>query len=116
MLIGNNISLVVYGIFMGDRILQLFFRETLLSGEISLKIVFYQTVISTILILLTAEFLPKVFFQLYANFFIKIFAIPVSIFYYIFFPISQIILKLTDFILKFFLKRIRIILSCLFQK
>jgi CBS domain containing-hemolysin-like protein len=104
MLIGNNISLVVYGIFMGDRILQLFFRETLLSGEISLKIVFYQTVISTIIILLTAEFLPKVFFQLYANFFIKIFAIPVSIFYYIFFPISQIILKLTDFILKYFFK------------
>ena len=104
MLIGNNISLVVYGLFMGDRILQLFFKETLLSGEISLKIVFYQTVISTILILLTAEFLPKVFFQLYANFFIKIFAIPVSIFYYIFFPISQIILKLTDFILKYFFK------------
>jgi len=104
MLIGNNISLVVYGVFMGDRILQLFFRETLLSGEISLKIVFYQTVISTIIILLTAEFLPKVFFQLYANFFIKIFAIPVSIFYYIFFPISQIILKLTDFILKYFFK------------
>ncbi len=104
MLIGNNISLVVYGIFMGDRILQLFFKETLLSGEISLRIVFYQTVISTIIILLTAEFLPKVFFQLYANFFIKIFAIPVSIFYYIFFPISQIILKFTDFILKHFFK------------
>lgn len=104
MLIGNNISLVVYGIFMGDRILQLFFKETLLSGEISLRIVFYQTVISTLIILLTAEFLPKVFFQLYANFFIKIFAIPVSIFYYIFFPISQIILKFTDFILKHFFK------------
>ena len=104
MLIGNNISLVVYGIFMGDRILQLFFKETLLSGEISLRIVFYQTVISTIIILLTAEFLPKVFFQLYANFFIKIFAIPVSVFYYIFFPISQIILKFTDFILKHFFK------------
>jgi len=104
MLIGNNISLVVYGIFMGDRILQLFFKETLLSGDISLKIVFYQTVISTVIILLTAEFLPKVFFQLYANFFIKIFAIPVSIFYYIFFPITQIILMLTDFILKHFFK------------
>ena len=65
---------------------------------------FIKTVISTVIILLTAEFLPKVFFQLYANFFIKIFAIPVSIFYYIFFPITQIILMLTDFILKHFFK------------
>ena len=55
MLLGNNITLVVYGIFMGDRILQLFFLETLLSGEVSLTIVFYQTLISTGVILLTAE-------------------------------------------------------------
>ena len=73
MLLGNNITLVVYGIFMGDRILQLFFPNTLLSGEASLSIVFYQTLISTGIILLTAEFLPKVFFQIYANTFIKIF-------------------------------------------
>ena len=63
MLVGNNISLVIYGIFMGDRILQLFFPETLLGGAISIHIVFIQTVISTIIILLTAEFLPKVFFS-----------------------------------------------------
>ena len=79
MLLGNNIALVVYGIFMGDRILQLFFPNTLLSGEASLAIVFYQTLISTGIILLTAEFLPKVFFQLYANTFIKIFAVPVAL-------------------------------------
>lgn len=63
MLVGNNISLVIYGIFMGDRILQLFFPETLLGGAISIQIVFIQTIISTIIILLTAEFLPKVFFS-----------------------------------------------------
>ena len=34
MLVGNNISLVVYGIFMGDRILQMFFPEILLGGTI----------------------------------------------------------------------------------
>ena len=62
MLVGNNISLVIYGIFMGDRILQLVFPETLLDGSITIKIVFIQTVISTVIILLTAEFLPKVFF------------------------------------------------------
>src|SRR5210317_2003336 len=39
MLVGNNIALVVYGIFMGDRILQLFFPETLLSGETGLLVI-----------------------------------------------------------------------------
>ena len=103
MLLGNNIALVVYGIFMGDRILQLFFPNTLLTGDASLKIVFYQTLISTGIILLTAEFLPKVFFQLYANTFIKIFALPVALFYYLFYPITFLIIELTDVILKRFL-------------
>lgn len=103
MLLGNNIALVVYGIFMGDRILQIFFPLTLLSGEASLTIVFYQTLISTAIILLTAEFLPKVFFQLYANTFIKIFALPVAFFHFLFLPITFLIIKLTDQILKNFL-------------
>ncbi len=103
MLLGNNIALVVYGIFMGDRILQLFFPHTLLSGNTSLSIVFYQTLISTAIILLTAEFLPKVFFQLYANTFIKIFALPVAFFYFLFLPITYLIIQLTDLILKNFL-------------
>jgi len=103
MLLGNNIALVVYGIFMGDRILQLFFPNTLLTGDASLRIVFYQTLISTGIILLTAEFLPKVFFQLYANTFIKIFALPVALFYYLFYPITFLIIELTDVILKRFL-------------
>ena len=103
MLLGNNIALVVYGIFMGDRILEVFYPNTLLSGEPSLTIVFYQTLISTAIILLNAEFLPKVFFQLYANTFIKIFAVPVALFYYIFYPITFLIIELTDVILKRFL-------------
>ena len=103
MLLGNNIALVVYGIFMGERILQLFFPNTLLSGEASLTIVFYQTLLSTGIILLTAEFLPKVFFQLYANTFIKIFAVPVALFYYLFYPFTFLIIGLTDVILKRFL-------------
>ena len=60
MLFGNNIALVIYGIFVGDRILQLFFSESILSGEVSLMVVFYQTLISTAIILLTAEFLRPV--------------------------------------------------------
>ena len=103
MLVGNNISLVIYGIFMGDRILQLFFPETLLGGAISIQIVFIQTVISTIIILLTAEFLPKVFFQQFSNVLMKVFAIPTAFFYAFFFPITSMIIILSDYILiKFF--------------
>lgn len=103
MLVGNNIALVIYGIFMGDRILQFFFAETMMNGPLSLRIVFLQTIISTVVILLTAEFLPKVFFQRFSNFFIKIFAFPTSIFYAIFAPITSLIISLSDYILiKFF--------------
>tara|TARA_B110000285_G_scaffold235098_1_gene314791 strand:- start:65 stop:1339 length:1275 start_codon:yes stop_codon:yes gene_type:complete len=102
MLLGNNVALVLYGIFMGDKILQLFYFETLLTGEVSLLIVFYQTLISTGIILLTAEFLPKVFFQLYANTFIKVFSIPVAFFYLLFYPITFLIIEFTDLILKRF--------------
>jgi CBS domain containing-hemolysin-like protein len=103
MLVGNNVSLVIYGIFMGDRILQLFFPETLLSGVIGIEIVFIQTIISTVVISLTAEFLPKVFFQQYANVFMKVFALPTGVFFTMFTPITLMVIKLSDYILiKFF--------------
>ena len=104
MLVGNNISLVIYGIFMGDRILQLFFPETRLDESISIRIVFMQTVISTIIILLTAEFLPKVFFQQFSNVLMKILAFPTAIFYALFAPITSMIIRLSDFILMKFFK------------
>ena len=103
MLVGNNVSLVIYGIFMGDKILQLFFPETLLNGVIGIEIIFIQTIISTVLILLTAEFLPKVFFQQYANVFMKIFALPTGVFFTLFTPITLMVIELSDYILiKFF--------------
>ena len=105
MLLGNNIALVVYGIFAGDRILQLFFSQSVLIGQDpNVLIVFYQTLISTIVILLTAEFIPKVFFQIYSNLSIKIFAIPVAFFFYLFYPITYLIIRFTDVILRRFLK------------
>ena len=66
------------------------------------NVLFVQTLISNFIILITAEFLPKVFFQLYANHMIKYFALPSSIFYTIFIPISFLILKITDNFLRIF--------------
>lgn len=100
MLIGNSIALVVYGFVMGDlltsALINLF--PSLGAGLLT------QTVISTIIILLTAEFLPKVFFQIYANELLKFFAIPAYLFYLIFWPISWFCIKISDFFLKTFFK------------
>lgn len=109
MLIGNNIALVVYGLFMGDLLMKWFagmlpsensFVQLMLT-DFSL---FTQTAISTIIILLTAEFLPKVLFQIYANTLLKILAIPAYIFYILFALISYFVIRLSDFILKSFFK------------
>ena len=101
MLVGNNFCLVIYGIFMGDKIVEILFSD-LKTGPLPLNILFIQTLISTFIILITAEFLPKVFFQLYANQMVKFFALPSSFFYTLFMPISFLILRVTDNFLRFF--------------
>ncbi|MFD2099718.1 hemolysin family protein [Flagellimonas iocasae] len=109
MLIGNNIALVIYGMFMGDLLMNWFqgllpteydFLNALLT-DFSLVT---QTVISTLIILLTAEFLPKVLFQIYSNTLLKFFAVPAYFFYLLFSFISWFVIKVSDFILKLFFK------------
>lgn len=97
MLVGNNIALVVYGFFMGDLLMQ----YIPIAGFSGLLI---QTIISTIIILLTAEFLPKVFFQIYANSLVKIFAVPAYFFYFLFSLISEFIIWISDLVLKLIFK------------
>lgn len=102
MLIGNNVVLVIYGIYSGDLLMEWISSfEYVISPFANLIL---QTLLSTIIILMTAEFLPKVFFQIYANSFIKLFAIPAYIFYLLFFWISKFVLWISDFILKKFFK------------
>ena len=78
MLVGNNISMVVYGFFMGELLMNWFKKLNLNFTDFSNLLL--QTSISTLIILITAEFLPKVFFQIYANTFIKLFALPAYFF------------------------------------
>ncbi len=109
MLIGNNIALVVYGMYMGDILMQ-WFAEMLPteSGFLDMLLTDFgllsQTIISTLVILITAEFLPKVFFQIYANSFLKLLAIPAYFFYVIFSWISNFVIRVSDFVLKVFFK------------
>jgi CBS domain containing-hemolysin-like protein len=102
MLIGNNVALVVYSFFMGDLLMQWFVTLGIeFSSFVNLLI---QTVLSTLIVLITSEFLPKVFFQIYANSFVKFFAIPAYIFYLIFYVVSSFIMWISDTILKRFFK------------
>lgn len=97
MLVGNNIALVIYGFFMGDLLM----KYIPIGGLTGL---FVQTIISTLIILLTAEFLPKVFFQIYANNLVKIFALPAYFFYIFFSFISEFVIWISDLVLKFIFK------------
>ncbi len=97
MLVGNNIALVIYGFFMGDLLME----YIPLAGFSGLLV---QTIISTLIILMTAEFLPKVFFQIYANSLVKIFAVPAYFFYVLFSLISEFIIWISDLVLKLIFK------------
>lgn len=109
MLIGNNIALVIYGLKMGDVLVR-WFQSMLPSDSTTLTYLFNdlqlltQTVISTIVILITAEFLPKVFFQIYANSLLKILALPTYIFYVLFSSVSDFIIWISDAVLKYIFK------------
>jgi len=91
MLVGNNISLVLYSYFMGKVIVEYYGINSILI----------QTVISTILILVTAEFLPKAIFRVYANETLKILALPAYFFYVLLYIFSFVINGISDFFLKF---------------
>ena len=103
MLIGNNIALVIYGFFMGDLLMEYFNGLEIIenSGFLALLL---QTIISTLVILVTAEFLPKVFFQIYANKLIKFFAVPAYFFYLLFSLISEFVIWVSDKVLKLIFK------------
>ncbi len=101
MLVGNNVVLVIYGIYSGDLIIDWLNNYFELTSFVALLL---QTLISTAIILLTAEFLPKVFFQIYANSFIKFFAVPSYFFYQLFFWPTKFIIWISDIILRKFFK------------
>lgn len=99
MLVGNNIALVIYGIFMPDALgpyLDFFDNAYIL--------LLVQTVISTIVILVVAEFLPKAIFNTHSNKLLEVFSLPTYFFYLLFFPIVSLMIGISNFIMKYILK------------
>ncbi|MAW21202.1 MAG: hemolysin [Flavobacteriales bacterium] len=101
MLVGNNISLVVYGIVMTQILspsLQLFLNSYLL-------LLLAQTIITTLIVLVTAEFLPKAIFRIFPNQILNIFSIPIWLFFIILRPIALLMLNIANVLLKHVLKQ-----------
>ena len=103
MLVGNNIALVIYGILMAELI-----EKRVLANIISNEavIVAIQTIISTAIILLSGEFMPKTLFKINPNFTLKIFAVPTYILYIVLYPISRFSSILSTGILRLTGKRV----------
>ena len=96
MLVGNNVTLVIYGMKMTDMLQPYLEPFTSSAGVIS----FIITIISTIILIFTAEFLPKTLFRINPNFMLKIFAVPLFFIYVVLYPIAVFSTKLSVGILK----------------
>lgn len=84
-IIGNNIALVIYSITMSSLIMKLAVRWFDFTGNTLV----YETVISTIIIIFTGEFLPKSIFKSNPNFYYRTFAPVVYLLWFVFWPISK---------------------------
>ncbi|MDC3305367.1 hemolysin family protein [Flavobacteriales bacterium] len=99
MLVGNNIALVVYGIVM-TQILTPPIAEYLHSDA---ALLLAQTIITTLIVLVTAEFLPKAIFRIYPNQILSFFSIPIWLFFVFFRPVALLMLYLSKVVLKYLL-------------
>lgn len=97
-LVGNNIALVIYGMGFAK-----FLEEPLLEAGVGdFPVLIIQTLVSTGVILLMGEFLPKTTFRINPNTSLKIFAIPILIIYTILYPISLFTTWLSKLLMKLF--------------
>lgn len=99
LLLGNNIALVVYGISAAN-ILNPIISDWGITNNASVLIL--QTLLSTLLVLVTAEFLPKAIVQINPNNFLNIGSLMLLIVFWILFLPTQVILLLSNLILKLF--------------
>ena len=96
MLVGNNIALVIFSISMTDLL-----SPSLDFITSDLLLLLIQTVVSTVIVLISAEFIPKVIFRINPNYMLKLFSIPLVVFYFVLSPIVFIMLFISGFVMKY---------------
>jgi len=101
LLIGNNIALVTYGIYMEELLSPVISGFLPLFISVPIIILLLNTIISTLIILIFAEFIPKASFRLNANKSLEIFSIPLLITYFALIPFIYVFTKLSEFVLKY---------------
>jgi CBS domain containing-hemolysin-like protein len=101
MLVGNNIALVVYGIVMTQMLTPKL--EIIFSSAFVLLLM--QTIIATLIVLVTAEFLPKAIFRIFPNQILNIFSIPIWLLFIFLRPAAILMLKTANFLLNYVLKQ-----------
>jgi CBS domain containing-hemolysin-like protein len=101
LLIGNNIALVIYGIYM-EKILSPIISNVLPSIiSIPIIILLTNTIVSTLIILVFAEFIPKASFRLNANRALELFSVPMIFIYFALIPFIFAFTKISEFILHY---------------
>jgi len=100
MLLGNNVAIVIYGMLMALVLEPIIAQYT----DSSILVLLTQTVISTLLVLVFAEFLPKTIFRINPNKTISTLAIPLKIIYVILWPFTSLTVGLANLILNVFIK------------
>lgn len=99
-LVGVNVVLVVYGLFMTDLNDRLF--EMLGIGHLNQYVLLlFDTLIATVIILVLAEFLPKAIFRSKAEQVLTIFSLPMLLMYYLLYPLAKLFVAISEFILKY---------------
>lgn len=96
MLVGNNIALVIFSISMTALLTP--YLDFITSDLLLLLI---QTVVSTVIVLISAEFIPKAIFRISPNYMLKFFSIPLVVFYFLLYPIVFVMLFISGFVLKY---------------
>lgn len=98
MLVGNNIALVIYGMFMPELL------NPYLGFTNEYVLLLVQTIISTIIILVVAEFLPKAIFNTYSTRLLEVFALPSYLFYWLFYIVVSFMIGVSNFVMKYILR------------
>jgi putative hemolysin len=99
MLVGNNLALVLYGIFMAQLVEPALSQGLPIWLNSDIVILILQTIIATLLVLITAEFLPKSIFLIDPDFMLRVLIVPISLIYYAMYPVVSLVEAISKFII-----------------